>query len=998
MSRATFQTSAMSDKMIPLLQGAEPVPVRTRRPIQSPRVIVFASLVFWVLVLESIVVYWSISARRTVHIPLNAAQILGKCNALTAKPGPPADFAARTRSDRFQQGTKPVLIRNATLWTGRVQGLEVVRGDLFLDQGLIKAVGHVGPEVLNTYRDVVTVDAHGWWVTPGIIDVHSHLGVEPSPELQGASDGNSFKGLILPWLRSLDGLNTHDEGYALVAAGGVTTALILPGSANAIGGQAFVIKLRPTEERSPSSMLLEPPFGYNGSEIDPSLPPRWRHMKHACGENPARVYSGSRMDTTWAYRQAYNKAREIKTAQDEYCSKALAGDWNVLEAQQFPDDLQWEALVDILRGRVKVQTHCYEAVDFDDFVRLSNEFKFPIAAFHHAHEAYLVPDVLKHTYGEHPPAIAMFSTFAKYKREAHRGSEFAPRILADNDIDVIMKSDHPAIVSRYLMNEAAQAHYYGLSDNIALASVISTPATVLGLDHRIGFLKEGKPFTSLFSQCIGALSYPNLKMPGYDADVVIWDSHPLSLGATPTQVIIDGIPQLTSPYTVEKPSSYQDVPRTPDFDREAADAVKFEGLPPLAPAESTANLVVFTNVSNVWVKDNDSEGVIDLYDFFDSRDFVDGESVVVVEQGRVICSGPSSTCSSYMLRSDIPMIDLEGGALQPGLVSHGSALGLQEIAMESSTTDGEIYDPLLSDVPSVAGGARYLPRAVDGLQYGTRDALIAYRHGVTMGITAPLHSFFGGLSVAFSLGAAHKLEQGAVVQDVTALHVSINRGNNGPSVSTKVATLRKLLLGPHAAEELWLEEIFHGIIPLVVDVDSSDIIATLIRLKEEVETKTGHALKLTIVGGTEAHLLAKELGEANVGVILKPSRPYPYTWDHRRILPGLPFTPETAIGQLIQHNVTVGLGPQGIGATPEMATWAVRNLRFDAAWALLESPQALTKSSAFALASRNVEKLLGVRIAPGEEDLVATSRGDLLSFEGKVVAVISPRRGTVDLF
>lgn len=204
---------------------------------------------------------------------------------------------------------------------------------------------------------------------------------------------------------------------------------------------------------------------------------------------------------------------------------------------------------------------------------------------------------------------------------------------------------------------------------------------------------------------------------------MFWDSHPLSLGATPTQVIIDGIPQLTSPYTVEKPSSYQDVPRTPDFDREAADAVKFEGLPPLAPAESTANLVVFTNVSNVWVKDNDGEGVIDLYDFFDSRDFVDGESVVVVEQGRVICSGPSSTCSSYMLRSDIPMIDLEGGALQPGLVSHGSALGLQEIAMESSTTDGEIYDPLLSDVPSVAGGARYLPRAVDGLQYGTRDAL-----------------------------------------------------------------------------------------------------------------------------------------------------------------------------------------------------------------------------------------------------------------------------------
>lgn len=138
-----------------------------------------------------------------------------------------------------------------------------------------------------------------------IIDIHSHLGVFSSPSLSGSSDGNSFKGTIQPWLRALDGLNTHDEGMKLAIAGGVTTSLILPGSANAIGelptrlffiqrrsshictgGQGFVIKLRPTEERSTSAMLLEPPFEYNGTGVYPSEYPRWRHMKYVHSSYP----------------------------------------------------------------------------------------------------------------------------------------------------------------------------------------------------------------------------------------------------------------------------------------------------------------------------------------------------------------------------------------------------------------------------------------------------------------------------------------------------------------------------------------------------------------------------------------------------------------------------------------------------------------------------------------------------------------------------------------
>ncbi|THG99926.1 hypothetical protein EW026_g2506 [Hermanssonia centrifuga] len=554
----------------------------------------------------------------------------------------------------------------------------------------------------------------------------------------------------------------------------------------------------------------------------------------------------------------------------------------------------------------------------------------------------------------------MFAAFARYKREAYRHSEFAPRVLADNDIDVIMKSDHPAIVSRYLIHEAAQAHYYGLADNIALASVISTPARVLGLDHRIGYIKEG-----------------------FDADIVLWDSHPLALGATPTQVIIDGIPQLSSPHKIAKPHSSQSSPHTPDFELEIAEAIDHAGLPPLGPLISRDGLVLFTNVSSLWIKTSDS---LDLMDMFQSN-LHGSPGSVVVSQGRIICHGMDSACAGYTLQDGavVAVVDLQGGSLQPGLASVGSMLGLQEISMEQSTTDGEVYNVLDTDPPSIVGGVGYLPRAVDGLVYGTRDALLAYRAGVTVGITPPsLSSFVGGLSTAFSLGSLHKLESGAIVQETAALHVSLAHGDVPGSTKGKLGES--------------FQKVSKGQIPLVVAVNSADIIAALVNLKLEVEMKSGTTLKLTIIGGAEAHLLAAELAKANVGVILYPPRPLAYTWDHRRIIPGLPLSKESAIAHLISSGVTVGIGPQGTSGIPSISTWAARNLRFDAGWALLDSPHVLSKASALALASSNVEKLLGVEIDPYESDLVATSGGDLLSFEGKVVAVISPRKGRVDLF
>ncbi|THH01236.1 hypothetical protein EW145_g6949 [Phellinidium pouzarii] len=933
---------------------------RTRRHRPWP-IVALALLTFFVLGTHIHLTHSGAGTQQSVRIPVNAEAIQTRCENLKLQPGPPPTFNTRKSSDRFTLGTKPTLIKNATIWTGRVNGLEIIKGDILLDRGLIKGVGPISADVLhNLDEELITIDAKGAWVSPGIVDLHSHIGDDPAPELSGAEDDNSLKGVAQPWLRALDGLNTHDDSYHLSISGGLTTSLILPGSANGIGGQGFVIKLRDTAERTPTSKLLEPPFTLNRSDaMDWSLPPRWRQMKHACGENPRRMYKNTRMDNMWAFREVYDKARKIKEEQDVYCEKALRDDWAGLGA--FPDDLQWEALVDVLRGRVKVQIHCYEAVDLDDIIRLTNEFKFPVAAFHHAHETYLVPDLLKKAYGQ-VPASALFATNARYKREAYRGSEFAQKILADNGIQVVMKSDHPVQNSRYLLYEAQQAHYYGLPDNLALAAVTTTPAQIMGMDHRIGYIKEG-----------------------YDADLVIWDSHPLALGATPKQVFIDGIAQLTSPHTVQKPESFQKVPETPDFSSEVADAIKYEGLPPLAPGKSVEGTVVFTNVRSVTVRSEEGEGVVSAFDA--QRDEL---ATIVAQSGKITCSGIKNACASFLGTPDAEFVNLKGGAISPGLVSFGSPMGLLEIQGEISTGDGYVYDPLAKSVPNIVDGDATLIRAVDGLQFATRDAYLGYRAGVTVGITAPMSGgFLSGLSTAFGLGSAHKLQKGALVQDIAAVHVSVGHMGRTPSVSTQIATLRRLLLEVGEGE---VGSRFKDVadLTLVVEAQSADIISTLLQLKKEVEGNTGTVMKLTITGASEAHLIAKDLGDANVGVVVVPSRPFPYSWEHRRILPGPPLTRDSAISLLLAHNVTVGIGIE--------EAWSARNTRFDAAWAALEAAGDITKTQALALASSNLEKLLGLEVAAEQADLVATEAGDMFDLRSKIVGVISPRKNVVDLF
>ncbi|KAF8206096.1 hypothetical protein K438DRAFT_1817821 [Mycena galopus ATCC 62051] len=886
--------------------------------------------------------------------------IPAQCLSLNTPLDPPPEFTAtrtETGSDRFVPGTRPTLIKNAKILTGARNGTEVIFGDVLLDKGVILAVGYI-PEALMLDRNLEVINAEGKWISPGIVDAHSHLGVYSAPALDGASDGNSVKAPVLPWLRSIDGLNTHDDAYKLAVAGGVTTAQILPGSADNIGGQAFLIKLRPTAERSTSAMILEPP---ETLFLNTSSRPTWRHMKHACGENPSNTYSQTRMDSAWEFRRAYDTARKIRDAQDEFCAAAQAGTWD--GRSTFPESLQWEALVDVLRGRVKLSVHCYEAVDLDALIRLSNEFKFPIASIHHAGETYLVPDLLKRAWGN-LPAIALFASNARKKREAYRASEFGPRIIADNRLPVIMKSDHPVLNSRYLMYEAQQAHFYSLNPGLAIAAVTSTPAKALGVGWRVGTIAEG-----------------------YDADLVLWDSHPLALGATPVQVFIDGIPQLDTPAMSVKPDAFQQVPRTPDWEKEVRDTITYEGLPPLAGRRATGT-VAFVNVRSAWVRRDG--GVRALVD----TDTISGETetnlTVIVHGGRIACAGPSAAgaCGEFTATSGAEVVDLQGGALAPGLTTFGSDLGLSEIMLEPSTTDGPVFDPLTMSVPSILGHA--VVRAVDGLQFGGRNTLYAYRAGVTTAVVAPMgRGFLQGVGTAFDVGAPHALAAGAIVQDETSLHISLRSGMRA-SVSTQIAALRRLLFDDDAPGP-WMR-VREGQIPLVIRVNSADIMATLLGLKAEYEARSPYTLLMTFSSASEAHLLAAEIGTARVSVILSPARPYPAEWDSRRILPGPPLSADTATTTLLRHGVNVGLGVS--------TDYDARNARFEIAWAALDSNGSIDYATALALGSTNIDKALGVHAKSDTDadELVVFRGGDMFDFESKVIGVVSARKTAVEFF
>jgi imidazolonepropionase-like amidohydrolase len=386
---------------------------------------------------------------------------------------PALDFGAEAIPEQPER----LLVRGGTVWTMGPQGV-LENADVLVERGRIVAVGRDLP----VPDGVEVVDADGRHVTPGLIDAHIH---------SGSGGGiNEVGSAIVPEVRLGDVITANNPWMYRQLAGGLTTAHLMHGSANPIGGQNVHMKMR--WGTLPSEQRLE------------GAP---RTVKFALGENVKRRterYPDTRMGTEQIIRDHFKAAREYE---------ARWAEWEAA-GQGIPPrrDLRMEALVDILNGDILVQAHSYRQDEILMLMRLAEEFDLTIKAFHHGVEAYKVAPELR----AHGAGAVVWSDWGGFKIEAYDATLYNARLLHESGVLTSLHSDNSEIAAR--MNwEAGKMVRAGLSGEDALAMVTINTAALLGIDDRVGSLEEGK-----------------------DADLVIWSENPLSQFTRVEQTWIDG--------------------------------------------------------------------------------------------------------------------------------------------------------------------------------------------------------------------------------------------------------------------------------------------------------------------------------------------------------------------------------------------------------------------------------------------------------------------------
>ncbi|KAI8252654.1 hypothetical protein K4K58_007742 [Colletotrichum sp. SAR11_239] len=368
-----------------------------------------------------------------------------------------------------------IVLRNATLFDGDLVLPDAV--DIVFEKGLIKSI-ETNREKDDFPSDAVVYKLNRRFVTPGLVDIHSHHLELPFSSVSATADVNEKPqlGPITPFVRAIDGFKPYDPAIKIIASGGVTTSLILPGSGNIIGGQGYLVKNLPSPGENGEPIVEDLLLEHGIPEES-----RQRYLKMACGENPKHLYGHTRLGNAWLLRQHLERARKLKSEQNAWCRTAehVEGEGSkhgriarfVEEYGGFPEDLELEATVALLRGEFNVNIHCYEPEDFERMLAVLHEFGVHPQAFHHALEAWQVPEFLKEQ--ERNITIATFAENSLFKHEAYGANLRGPKILDDHGIRVVLKS-------------AAVSHSFGLSEAKALQSITSAGAYSIQQGHRIG--------------------------------------------------------------------------------------------------------------------------------------------------------------------------------------------------------------------------------------------------------------------------------------------------------------------------------------------------------------------------------------------------------------------------------------------------------------------------------------------------------------------------------
>ena len=382
-----------------------------------------------------------------------------------------------------------IVIVNANMFDGL--GNEFKDYDIFIKDGKIQEIGQ---DLVIDGSEVI--DAQGKWVTPGIIDIHSHMGVYPAPGVRTSSDGNEATAPVTAEVWAEHSVWTQDPQFVLALKGGITSFHVLPGSANLMGGRGATFK------NVPNNSIQAMKF--------PNAP---HSLKMACGENPKRVYGSrgqspaTRMGNMAGYRKAWIEAERYYE--------------NIQEGRDIKRDLRNDTLAGVLSGDILVQNHCYRADEMMMMIEMSKEFDYKITTFHHAVEAYKVADAL----AEHGICAAMWADWWGFKHEAYdmvqANIAIVDQARGGSGCAIVHSDDEVGI--QHLNQEAAKAMAagnragYNISQARAMKWITYNPAKAAGILDQTGTLEVGK-----------------------DADVVLWSGNPFSVYSKAEKVFIDG--------------------------------------------------------------------------------------------------------------------------------------------------------------------------------------------------------------------------------------------------------------------------------------------------------------------------------------------------------------------------------------------------------------------------------------------------------------------------
>jgi imidazolonepropionase-like amidohydrolase len=424
------------------------------------------------------------------HWPALLAALTAGC-AGRAAPSPTEPPRPQYVSTYRRPAAPPVLIRNATILTAA--GPELQRASILFADGRIVAVGRdAAPPARATI-----VDGTGKFVTPGLIDTHSHLGVYPAPGTPSQADGNEATDPNTADAWAEHSFWPQDPQIPLAIAGGVTVIQALPGSANLVGGRSVTLRLIPA--RTVQEMKFPgAPYG----------------LKMACGENPKRVYEekgpSTRMGNMAGYRTGFAEAQDYARKRKAFREEG--------KGEEPKRDLQLETMAGVLAGEILVQNHCYRADEMAQMLDLAREFGFRIRSFHHAVEAYKIADLL----ARDTVAASVWADWWGFKMESLDGIPQNAALLQQAGARAVIHSDSEDGIQR-LNQEAAKAMYAGIHAGIqvtreqAIRWITANPAWALGIDSTTGTLEPGKA-----------------------ADVVVWSGDPFSVYSKAELVYNDG--------------------------------------------------------------------------------------------------------------------------------------------------------------------------------------------------------------------------------------------------------------------------------------------------------------------------------------------------------------------------------------------------------------------------------------------------------------------------